>query len=150
MRTADQWMDAYGESHQHPINKRIHWICVPLIMMSLIGMLWAVALPGAPWLNLGVGLMAFGLVYYWMISKPLALGMAVVTAAMLLGIVLLQQLPIALWKSSVAIFVVAWIGQFIGHKLEGKKPSFFEDLQYLMIGPMWLLGHVFKRNGWSY
>lgn len=43
-----------------------------------------------------------------------------------------------LWIYS-AIFVVAWIAQFYGHHVEGKKPSFFADLQFLMIGPLWLL-----------
>ena len=55
-----------------------------------------------------------------------------------------------LWASSLAIFVIAWVGQFIGHKIEGKKPSFFEDLQFLMIGPLWLLGHLYRKFGIRY
>ena len=52
-----------------------------------------------------------------------------------------------LWVVMVVIFIVAWIGQFVGHKHEGKKPSFFEDLQYLMIGPAWTMSHLFDRIG---
>jgi uncharacterized membrane protein YGL010W len=46
---------------------------------------------------------------------------------------------------SIAIFVVAWIGQFIGHKIEGKKPSFFDDLRFLLIGPLFVLGFLYRR-----
>ena len=49
-----------------------------------------------------------------------------------------------------AIFVLAWIGQFIGHKIEGEKPSFFEDLQFLLIGPDWLLGAIYQKLGIRY
>ena len=51
------------------------------------------------------------------------------------------------WRLSLAIFIVAWIGQFIGHKIEGKKPSFFEDLQFLLIGPAWLLSFIYNKLG---
>jgi len=51
---------------------------------------------------------------------------------------------------SLGIFVIAWIGQFIGHKIEGKKPSFLEDLQFLLIGPAWLLHFIYKKLGIVY
>ena len=46
--------------------------------------------------------------------------------------------------------MLAWIGQFIGHKIEGEKPSFFEDLQFLLIGPAWLLGAIYQKLGIRY
>jgi uncharacterized membrane protein YGL010W len=151
MRTAQDWLDAYGESHQNPINKKIHWICIPWIMISLLGLLASIPSPfGNPWLNWGTALIALAIGYYAMLSVPLAIGMAVVGSVML-GITLgIGHLPIPLWLSSLIIFVVAWIGQFIGHKIEGKKPSFFEDLQFLLIGPMWLLAAIYRRIGLSY
>ena len=51
-----------------------------------------------------------------------------------------------LWMVSIAIFVVAWIGQFYGHKLEGKKPSFIKDLQFLLIGPAWVIQKMFGKK----
>jgi uncharacterized membrane protein YGL010W len=57
----------------------------------------------------------------------------------------LAHLPWPLWLTSVVIFVVAWIGQFVGHALEGKRPSFFKDLQFLLIGPLWLLATAYRR-----
>ena len=53
-------------------------------------------------------------------------------------------------KTSLIIFVIAWIGQFIGHKIEGKKPSFFEDIQFLLIGPAWLLSFIYNKLGIKY
>jgi uncharacterized membrane protein YGL010W len=48
-----------------------------------------------------------------------------------------------------AVFAIAWLGQFIGHKVEGAKPSFFKDLQFLLIGPLWLLSYVYQRLHWD-
>jgi uncharacterized membrane protein YGL010W len=48
------------------------------------------------------------------------------------------------------IFVVGWIGQFIGHAIEGKRPSFMKDIQFLLIGPLWLLGHLYRKLGIAY
>ena len=55
-----------------------------------------------------------------------------------------------LWLIGIAVFVGAWIGQFIGHKIEGKKPSFFKDVQFLLIGPAWLMAFIYRRAGWEY
>ena len=45
------------------------------------------------------------------------------------------------------IFIIAWVGQFIGHKIEGQKPSFFEDIQFLLIGPAWIISFIYKKMG---
>jgi uncharacterized membrane protein YGL010W len=151
MRTAQEWLDAYGESHQNPINKTIHWVCIPWIMISLLGLLASIPSPfESPWLSWASGLIVFAVVYYAMLSIPLAVGMAVVGSVMLGIMIGIAHLPLPLWATSLTIFVVAWIGQFIGHKIEGKKPSFFEDLQFLLIGPMWLLAAIYRRMGLAY
>lgn len=151
MKTADQWFQLYGESHEDPVNKAIHWVCIPLIVISLLGLLISVPLPfGGEWLDLALVTLFFGLGFYSMISLRLTLGMAVVGTGMYLAALMLQSLPWPLWVSSLTIFVLAWIGQFIGHHIEGKKPSFFQDLQFLLIGPLWLLGFVYRRFGLSY
>ena len=49
-----------------------------------------------------------------------------------------------------AVFIVAWIGQFIGHAIEGRKPSFFEDVKFLLVGPAWLLHFIYRRAGIPY
>ena len=51
---------------------------------------------------------------------------------------------------AIGVFVVAWIGQFIGHKIEGRRPSFLTDLVYLLVGPLWTLSKLYKRLGWTW
>lgn len=150
VKTARQWLDEYGESHRNPVNKLLHWICVPIIVLSLIAMLWSVPVPQgvrefSPLLNWGTLLLAAGLVYYLVLSAPLAAGMAVFVAVVMSLVVSLQQLPWPLWQVALVLFVVAWIGQFIGHHYEGKRPSFFKDLQFLLIGPLWLMSFVYQK-----
>ncbi|MFO7562347.1 MAG: Mpo1-like protein [Enhygromyxa sp.] len=151
MRSAQEWLDAYGESHQNPTNKKIHWVCIPWIMISVLGLLASIPSPFAsPWLSWPIAVVVLAIGYYALISIPLAIGMTLISAAMLVVVHLLAGLPAPLWISSLVIFVVAWIFQFIGHKIEGKKPSFFEDLQFLLIGPMWLLAAIYRRVGLGY
>ena len=140
MKTIEQWFDEYGESHQNPLNKLAHWICVPLITFSVLGILWALH-PVVAMVTVGLAL-----VFYALLSWQLA---AVMLVQSLLMLWILSLLPQVFWPS-VIIFVLAWIGQFIGHHVEGKKPSFFKDLQFLLIGPAWLLGFVFRKLGWRY
>ncbi len=155
MRSIDDWLIAYGASHQDPVNKRIHWICVPAIVFSLIGLLWALPVPAAfgdisPALNWAVLFAMAAVVYYFLMSVSLAVGATLVLALLLLLAAGLDELAAPLWAISLLVFVVAWIGQFIGHRIEGKKPSFFEDLQFLMIGPLWLLAAAYRRVGIPY
>ncbi|MGH8226132.1 MAG: DUF962 domain-containing protein [Gammaproteobacteria bacterium] len=152
MRTLTNWLDEYGESHRNHANETIHWICVPLIMLALVALFAAIPRPAAfaisPWLHWGTVLIVLALAYYFVLSPWLALGIAVVGAALVFATWGLAQLPWPLAISGAVIFVAAWIGQFIGHHIEGQRPSFFKDLQFLLIGPLWLLAHVYRRLGW--
>ena len=155
MRSIDRWLGEYGQSHQHPTNKLIHWICVPAIVFSVIGLLWTLPVPEAfarfsPALNWAVLLAMAAVVYYFTLSARLGLGATLVLALLLLLAAGLDGLAVPLWAISLAIFVLAWIGQFIGHRIEGRKPSFFKDLQFLMIGPLWLLAAAYRRVGIAY
>ncbi len=156
MRPIQDWLDEYGESHRNPTNKLIHWICVPLIVLSLVGLLWSLPVPEtfsniSPALNWGTMFVMAAIVYYFIMSFSLALGMMVVIPLMLLAIHWLDvSFAAPLWAICVGIFVAAWIGQFIGHHIEGKRPSFLTDVQFLMIGPIWLLSFLYKRLGIPY
>lgn len=150
MRTVEQWLQEYGESHRNSTNKALHWICVPVIVVSLVGLLWSLPAPQAwreisPLLNWGSLLLLAGVLYYFAMSWSLALGMALFVGGVVLSILGLQNLPWPLWSVCLALFVVAWIGQFIGHHYEGSRPSFFKDIQFLMIGPLWLLSFVYRK-----
>jgi len=147
-----QWLDAYGESHRHPVNKRIHWVCVPAIVLSLVGLLWSLPVPPAwlewsPFLNWAALFLVAAILYYLFLSVTLAFGMVIFSVLLMSATYGLDQLPLPLWTICLAVFVLAWIGQFIGHEIEGKKPSFFQDVQFLMIGPLWLLAQLYQRLG---
>ena len=160
MKTIQQWFDEYAESHQNKTNKLIHWICVPSIFFSIIGLLVAIPSAGlsrfasdmlAPYINFGSIVTALGLLFYLLLSVRIFIGMLLFSVLVVWGNVqLLLHLDIPLWLFSLILFVIAWIGQFIGHHIEGAKPSFFKDLQFLLIGPAWLMGFIYKGLGISY
>jgi uncharacterized membrane protein YGL010W len=138
-RRVDQLLAHYGESHRDPRNGAIHCVAIPLIMVSLIGLMYWLH----PWV--AYAFLAASLVYYarlgsWMFFAT----MAVVS---LLGIAIVQSLGSALLAVSAAVFVLAWIAQFVGHRIEGRKPSFLEDLQYLWVGPLFVLAKLLGRLG---
>ena len=152
------YLEKYGESHQNATNKAIHWFCVPAIIFSLFGLLYSLPFPFVSerslFGNWAAVVFALALVYYIRLSVVMFFGFLVVGFGLLYGnYALAQSLAaqgISLWQASLLIFVVAWIGQFIGHKIEGKKPSFLEDVQYLLIGPAWLLHFIFNKVGIKY
>ena len=136
-RAIDVLLARYGESHRNPVNELIHIVCIPAIVFSLLGILWA--------LHPAVALLvaAAALAYYVTLSRTFALGMGVMAGAML---VLLAMLPNGtVLPTSIGVFVAAWLGQFIGHHIEGKKTSFFDDLRFLLIGPLFVLSILYRR-----
>lgn len=159
MRKIEALLQEYGESHQNTFNKKVHWICVPLIFFSIMGLIWSI--PPGPlsafeesmngYANWATVVMVLVIFYYLSLSVPLALGMAAFGFICLYLCKLISlTTSIPLWQISIVIFVLAWIGQFYGHKIEGKKPSFFKDVQFLMIGPAWLMHFIFKKAGLKY
>ncbi|MEJ2904198.1 Mpo1-like protein [Pedobacter panaciterrae] len=157
----DVLFDKYAESHQNPSNEIIHWICVPLIVFSLLGLVWAIPFPHIGflgryngYLNWASFLIAFSVYYYLKLSPVLSYLMLLLIFGMSMIIVQLEKWEAsggpALWLVCLVIFVIAWIGQFIGHKIEGKKPSFLDDVKFLLIGPIWLLHFICKKVGLRY
>ncbi len=151
MRTIQEWLTEYGESHQNSTNKAIHWICVPVIFFSIVGLLYAIKLPffwNNHQLNVAMFVIAIVILYYAKLSPSLAIGMFVYCIVCLLLAHFVEVIGIIpLWQLSIIVFVLAWIGQFYGHKVEGKKPSFLKDLQFLLIGPAWLMSFIYKKLG---
>ena len=144
MKPIAQWLDEYSLSHLNPLNKTLHWICIPPIVFSLLGLLRAVTVGGAVNAAAIAALLMFA--YYLALSWRLALGAAGVLALLYWGAdVSFQQLGRLHLPAMVAVFMLAWVGQFVGHQVEGAKPSFFKDLQFLLIGPLWLLAFIYRR-----
>ncbi len=160
MKKIDLLLNEYGESHQNKINKLIHWICVPNIFFSIIGMVWCI--PDSfldeffnkdlqPYINWATLSLCLVLVYYIMLSIMLAIGMGVFSCICIyIAKIIHSNYDDLLLFISIGIFITAWIFQFIGHNIEGKKPSFFKDIQFLLIGPSWLLHFIYKKLRISY
>lgn len=151
MKTLDQWFSEYAVSHQNETNKAIHYICVPAIFFSIVGLLMSI--PPAflteifpmyvPFLeNWAVVVLILVLLFYMRLSVPMGLKILIFSAFCIAGNYFIAQVA-PLWMVSIIIFVVAWIGQFYGHKIEGQKPSFLKDIQFLLIGPAWVIKKVF-------
>lgn len=159
MRKIEALLTEYGASHQNETNKLIHWICVPAIFFSIVGLIASIPSgvvqsimgEGNPYANWATVVMVLVTIYYVSLSIPLSLGMVLFALLCLYITRVLVNLDVApLWAICLVIFVIAWIGQFYGHKVEGKKPSFFKDVQFLLIGPAWLMHFVYKKWGIPY
>lgn len=149
VKQLDDLLSEYGASHRHPTNKLFHWICVPAIYFSIVGLLMAIPTPFAKhwWFNWASVALFVGLIYYFKLSWKIAVFFTVWNIFVLLGNWMIYKH--FYWNGSklaflsIVVFTVAWIGQFLGHQIEGKKPSFFKDLQFLLIGPAWLAQFIF-------
>ncbi|MGO4818629.1 Mpo1 family 2-hydroxy fatty acid dioxygenase [Flavobacterium sp. W22_SRS_FP1] len=153
MKTLNEWFEEYSLSHKNLTNKKIHYICVPLIFFSVIGLFMGIpnqiltpfALIHPVLANWAFIILLFVLFFYFRLSIVMGIKMLVFTTIYLVGNYIIAQSVPLLWFS-ILVFTVGWIGQFYGHKIEGKKPSFIKDLQFLLIGPAWVIHSVFKMN----
>jgi len=159
-RRVDQLLSEYGASHKNPINKAIHWIMVPAIFWTVVAVLSSLPFPQEihrslkllPFeLDWSIVVLSLATMYYIRLSRQLAMGMFIWSA---FCVYLCRSWPVyssyPLLPSAIVIFVFAWIGQFLGHSIEGKRPSFFKDLQFLLIGPAWIMHFIFQLFKISY
>jgi uncharacterized membrane protein YGL010W len=154
MRTVHDWFESYAADHRNATNRAVHWVCVPAILWAVIAALWVVPVPaaiGKPGLWCAL-IMVAALGFYWRLSR--ALGAAMIALFVVLAVAthfLYEALgPTRLLEVAIAVFVLAWIGQFVGHRIEGRRPSFLTDLAYLLIGPAWLVGKLMTKAGVAY
>ena len=155
MKNLDSWLEAYGKSHQNKTNKLIHWICVPAIFFSILALLSFIEIPILEEFlppeisNFATVFIFFALLFYIRLSVKMAIGIALFTLLCYKGIFYLNSTDYKLWIS-LDVFIIAWIAQFIGHKIEGEKPSFLKDIQFLLIGPAWLISFIYNKLGIKY
>jgi len=150
VKTTEQWLDEYARSHCDGTNRLIHWLCIPAIVVSLVGLLWSLPVPetfraGSPALNWGTVFLMAAVVYYFIMSISLAVGALPFIVFVVIAVAWLDGFDTPLWVSSVALFVAGWALQFIGHWREGSRPAFFREMQFLMIGPLWLIAGIYRR-----
>jgi len=154
MKKAQEWFDEYAISHQNHTNQIIHYLCVPPIFFSVIGLLMCIpksflentfGLYNPLLENWAAVVSIFILIFYLRLGFWYFVQMLLFILLAIIGNFWLGN-NVNLLYASIIIFVVAWIGQFYGHKVEGKKPSFIKDLQFLLIGPLWVLKKLSTKN----
>lgn len=154
MRSLQDWLIEYARTHRNPRNQAIHVVCVPAIFVSLIGLLSAVrivpiefmptaAFVPAPAITAAWVLIAVAAIFYWRLSKRYA----AIMVPMACLVSALSRWALDFWGPSwiwvcAAVFALAWVGQFVGHRIEGAKPAFFDDLGFLFIGPIWVVQEI--------
>ena len=151
MTRQEQLIARYEEFHQHKTNRLVHFACVPLIALSLVGLLWCIKIPtplGDEYsftLNAGVLSIGLALVYYSFLSLGSFVGMLYFGLAASVLCIGVEASPLPLFAVSSLVFGLSWGGQFIGHGIEGKKPAFTEDVQFLLVSPAWLLDALYRK-----
>ncbi|GAA4823832.1 DUF962 domain-containing protein [Algivirga pacifica] len=162
MKTLQEWFAEYGESHQNSTNKKIHFGAVPAIFFSIIWLLQSIPagfihsfLPESlsafkPYINYSSILVIIGVLFYLRLSIVIAISMIIMVSVALWSGHYIDQHLAPLWIVGLGVFVISWIVQFYGHKVEGKKPSFFKDLQFLLIGPAWVMSFLYQKIGIKY
>lgn len=152
-RPVDRFFEAYSADHRDATNQLLHVWCVPAIVWSLLALVHCIPLGGTlPTGALAAALVLVAVAFWCWLSLPLGLGTGL---AMGLAFWSVAALHDALGSGGLAalgagVFVAAWIGQFIGHHIEGRRPSFFTDLVYLMIGPAWVLAKAYRKVSLAY
>lgn len=153
MRRIEQLISEYGESHTNRTNVLIHAIAVPAIYFVTLGLIWSLPTPAfldyvdVTWAHV---LAIPVLWYYFKLSGPIGAAMTLLTIIGFALIALIDNAGLSVWQVSLAVFVVMWILQFVGHHIEGKKPSFLKDMQFLLVGPAWWWVHWLKRMNIDY
>lgn len=157
MRKVDLLFAEYSKSHRNATNKLIHWVCVPLIFWAILGF---ISLVPSPHLCISY----FGCISIVSIVTVILITLFYLRLSLLISIIMLTLTAVSehliyltninlekqSWMIYLSVFIITWIFQFIGHKIEGKRPSFLKDIQFLLIGPIWLLGFILKKTGIRY
>lgn len=144
MQKLNDLLSEYASSHQNPSNIIIHKLCVPAIMFSFIGLLKLVSFSLGPLeLNLAYVVMTLSMLYYLFLSFKYSAFMLVIFSVLYWMTSFFDSLEKS-YLLYLAIFIISWVFQFVGHKIEGKKPSFLTDIFFLLIGPLWVVKKLFK------
>jgi uncharacterized membrane protein YGL010W len=140
MKTIQMHFKDYDAFHRTTGNKLTHVVGIPMIVMSLLGMLDRIVL--VPWefpvhASPGLALWAFGIAFYMVLHPLLGASMIVTTGALFYAG---TQLPLSV---NVALFVVGWVFQGIGHAVyEKKKPAFLKNVTHFLIGPAYIQNYL--------
>jgi len=155
MRDAENWFQHYAAHQREPTLRSLHWLTVPCLALSVIGLLWSLPVPAvfariSPAMNWGSAFAMAAIVYYFIMSIPLGVGMTAMLAMMLAAVHWLDGLPPPLWATSTLLLGGALVLGRAGRRQPGGRGGMLRDLHLLMIGPAWLLARLYRRLGIPY
>ena len=155
MSETDKWLTEYGESHEEISFAGIYWISVLTLVISTVGMLWSLPVPVefariSPALNWGSSFLMAAVVYYFIISMPLAIGMLPFVFGIAAVETWLVESDYSLVGVSTLLFALSLTGLYLGHHGNGGLKVVFRDIQLMIIAPFWLLSNLYKRFGIPY
>ena len=155
MPETDRWLTEYGNNHEQISFAGIYWIAVLLLVLGTVGMLWSLPIPIefariSPVLNWGSSFLMAAVVYYFIISMSLAIGMLPFIFGIAAVETWLVASPYSLVRVSTTLFALSLVGLYLGHRGNGGVRAVFRDIQLMMIAPVWLLSNLYKRFGIPY
>jgi uncharacterized membrane protein YGL010W len=152
MSEADGWLTRYGEAHRDLNYAAVYWAAVPTVVLATVGLLWALPVPGefleiSPLLNWGSAFLMASAVYYFVISVSLAIGMLPFVLGIASFQVWLEHSQYSAIHVCVGLLLAGLIGLWLGHSNRRSLWPVVQDLQMMMIGPLWLLSVLYRRAG---
>ena len=155
MSETDKWLTEYGKSHEQISFAGIYWIAVLTLVLGTVGMLWSLPVPVefariSPVLNWGSSFLMAAVVYYFIISMPLAVGMLPFVFGIAAMETWLVESEYSLVRISTTTFALSLAGLYLGQRENGGVKAVFRDIQLMMIAPVWLLSNLYKRFGIPY
>ena len=130
----------YGEYHRDHRNVLTHAVGVPLIVLALMVLLARPALDVAG-VAITPALVFTVLAALWYLRLDLKMGLLMTVLLALfyaMGRQIAEISTLAWLGGGIALFVVGWLFQFVGHHYEGRKPAFLDDVKSLLVGPLFM------------
>ena len=152
MKSAEEQLSTYKSVHLNPKNIRTHFVGVPLIIWSIFLLLNLIPVNFFAWDDPAISINAASafaigvLIYYFKLHARLAIGLTLFILPVLYTSHLVTEVQGAVWIA-IAVFVIGWVFQLIGHKYEKAKPAFVDDLNQLLIGPFFLMAELYFMLG---
>ena len=152
MAETDRWLEEYGASHSNITHPPVYWSSVLVVVFGTVGLLWALPIPDeflaiSPILNWGTAFLLASVIYYFIISLPLAFGMLPFIVCIVAFHLWLQFSPYSALHASIGLVVAGLLGLYLGHYRSGGLRAVLTDVQLMMIAPVWLLSRLYRRLG---
>jgi len=150
LKSCQENLTQYAAYHRDRRNIATHFVGIPLIVFSMILALATMSVSLGTVTLTAAALVSIGLVgYYLVLDRVLGVAMAIAMFLLCAGAseVSARLSTGATLGLALFLFVFGWLLQFLGHKYEGMKPAFYDDVRQLLIGPLFVCAEGFFLLG---